>query len=65
MASRTKDDELRIAALKHRIKRAQRSIRRYVKPGKSLADELIDERRAEAEDSKPSRKIRLSAVKKP
>lgn len=42
---RFEDDELRITALKRRIERAQRRIRKYVKPGQSLADELIAERR--------------------
>ncbi len=45
---RLEDDELRISTLKHRIQRAQRRVRRYVKPGKSLADELIAERREAA-----------------
>jgi hypothetical protein len=40
-----KDDELRITTLKCRIERAQRRVRRYMKPGRSLADELIAERR--------------------
>ena len=40
-----KDDELRITTLKCRIERAQRRVRRYIKPGRSLADELIAERR--------------------
>jgi hypothetical protein len=31
--------------MKHRIERAQRRVRKYVKPGVSLADELIAERR--------------------
>jgi AbrB family looped-hinge helix DNA binding protein len=41
---RIEDDELRITTLKRRLERAQQSIRRYVKPGESLADELIAER---------------------
>ena len=45
---RLEDDELRITTLKHRIERARRRIRRYVKPGRSLADELIAERREAA-----------------
>ncbi len=44
---RLEDDELRITTLKHRIARAQRLVRKYVKPGVSLADELIAERREE------------------
>lgn len=45
---RVEDDELRIMTLKRRIERAQRRARQYVKPGVSLVDELIAERRAEA-----------------
>jgi AbrB family looped-hinge helix DNA binding protein len=42
------DDELRITTMKHRIERAQRRARQYVKPGVSLVDELIAERREAA-----------------
>lgn len=45
---RIKDDELRISSLKQRIERAQRLVRRHVKVGVSLADELIAERREAA-----------------
>jgi AbrB family looped-hinge helix DNA binding protein len=45
---RIEDNELRISTLKHRIERARRSVRRYVKAGRSLADELIAERREAA-----------------
>ena len=45
---RIEDDELRITTLKRRLEQAQRRIRRYVKPGRSLADELIAERREAA-----------------
>jgi AbrB family looped-hinge helix DNA binding protein len=45
---RMEDDELRITTMKRRIERARRHIRRYVKPGVSLADELIAERREAA-----------------
>ncbi len=45
---RIEDDELRITTLKHRIERAQRLVRKYIKPGRSLADELIAERRKAA-----------------
>jgi hypothetical protein len=38
------DAELRITTRKRRLNRAQRRIRQYVKPGRSLADELIAER---------------------
>lgn len=42
------DDELRITTMKRRIERAQRHVRKYVKPGISLVDELIADRRREA-----------------
>jgi AbrB family looped-hinge helix DNA binding protein len=45
---RIENDELRIMSLKRRLEQAQRRIRRYVKPGRSLADELIAERREAA-----------------
>jgi hypothetical protein len=38
------DNELRIITLKRRLKRAQQRVRQYIKPGRSLADELITER---------------------
>ncbi len=42
---RIEDNELRVSTLKSRIARAQQSLRQFVKPGRSLADELIAERR--------------------
>jgi AbrB family looped-hinge helix DNA binding protein len=45
---RIEHDELRITTLKRRLERAQRLIRKHVKPGISLADELIAERRETA-----------------
>ena len=45
---RVEDDELRITTMKRRIERAQRRIRKYVKPRVSLVDELIAERRESA-----------------
>jgi AbrB family looped-hinge helix DNA binding protein len=45
---RIEEDELRITTLKRRIEQAQRRIRRYVKTGRSLVDELIAERREAA-----------------
>ena len=45
---RIEDKELRISTLKARIERAQKRVRKYIEPGKSLADELIAERREEA-----------------
>lgn len=46
--ARLEGDEVRITTLKHRIERAQRHVRQMVKPGRSLADELIAERREAA-----------------
>lgn len=45
---RIEDDELRITTLKRRLARAQRLVRKHVKQGVSLADELIAERREAA-----------------
>jgi AbrB family looped-hinge helix DNA binding protein len=45
---RIEDDELRISTLKRRIERAQRLVRQHIKPGTSLVDELIAERREAA-----------------
>jgi len=45
---RLEDDEMRITTLRRRIQRAQEHARRYVKPGTSLVDELIAERREAA-----------------
>jgi AbrB family looped-hinge helix DNA binding protein len=42
------DDELRITTMRRRIERAQRRARKYLKPGVSLVDELIAERREAA-----------------
>ena len=42
------DDELRITTLKRNIERAQRLVRKHAKPGTSLVDELIAERREAA-----------------
>jgi AbrB family looped-hinge helix DNA binding protein len=42
------DDELRITTLKRRVERAQRLVRKHVKRGTSLVDELIAERREAA-----------------
>ena len=39
------DDELRISTVKRRVQRAQRLVRKHVKAGTSLVDELITERR--------------------
>jgi len=45
---RLEEDELLIKTMKKRLERAQRRAREYVKPGVSLADEFIADRRAEA-----------------
>ncbi|MBZ5593229.1 MAG: AbrB/MazE/SpoVT family DNA-binding domain-containing protein [Acidobacteriia bacterium] len=45
---RVEDDELRITTLKRRIERAQRLVRKHVKSGVSLVDELIADRREAA-----------------
>jgi len=45
VVGRVEGDERRITTLTRRIERAQRRIRRYVKPGTPLVDELIRERR--------------------
>lgn len=47
---RLQDDELRITTQQRRIQRAQRRARRYLKPGTSLVDELLAERREAARD---------------
>jgi len=47
MMSREAGNELKITAQQQRIKRAQERARRYLKPGESLVDELLAERRAE------------------
>jgi len=47
---RIEDDELRITTLKRRLERAQRLVRKHVKPGISLVNELIAERREAAKN---------------
>ncbi len=42
---RLEDEELRITTLKRRLDRARRLIRKHVKPGTSLVEELLIERR--------------------
>ena len=46
---RWEDDEVRISTLRQNIARARRRARQYVKPGVSLVDELIAERREAAQ----------------
>jgi AbrB family looped-hinge helix DNA binding protein len=45
---RMEDEGLRITTMKRKIELAQRRVRKYVKPGVSLVDELIAERREAA-----------------
>jgi AbrB family looped-hinge helix DNA binding protein len=45
---RIEDDELRITTQQRRIQRAQRRAQQYLKPGTSLVDELLAERRKAA-----------------
>jgi AbrB family looped-hinge helix DNA binding protein len=45
---RVEDDELHVTTMQKRLERAQRLVRKYIKPGASLADELIADRRREA-----------------
>jgi AbrB family looped-hinge helix DNA binding protein len=47
---RLEEDELRLTTMRHRIERAQRRARKYVKTGVSLVDELSAERRAESKN---------------
>ena len=47
---RIRDDELRITTQQRRIQRAQHRARRYLRPGASLVDELLAERREAAKD---------------
>jgi len=47
---RIEDDELRITTQQRRIQRAQRRSRQYVKPGTSLVNELLAERRKAAKN---------------
>jgi AbrB family looped-hinge helix DNA binding protein len=42
------EDGMKLTTTRLRVARAQRLVRKYVKPGVSLVDELIAERRAEA-----------------
>ncbi|HUO14877.1 MAG TPA: AbrB/MazE/SpoVT family DNA-binding domain-containing protein [Verrucomicrobiae bacterium] len=47
---RWEDGELRITTIRKRLERAQRLVRKYIKPGISLVDELIADRRREAQN---------------
>jgi AbrB family looped-hinge helix DNA binding protein len=44
------DNALRITTIKNNLERAQRMVEKLVKPGRSLVDELIGERRDAARD---------------
>jgi len=46
---RLQDNELRITTRRQRIQRAQERARKYLKPGTSLVQELLAERRRAAE----------------
>lgn len=46
---RMEDGALVVEALEASIRRVQDSMKQYAKPGKSLVDELLTERRQEAE----------------
>ncbi|MFQ6028048.1 MAG: AbrB/MazE/SpoVT family DNA-binding domain-containing protein [Dehalococcoidia bacterium] len=41
------DGELRILPLREAVKRAQETLRKYIPEGRSLSEELVQERRAE------------------
>ncbi|MBE9216000.1 AbrB/MazE/SpoVT family DNA-binding domain-containing protein [Plectonema cf. radiosum LEGE 06105] len=41
------DGEMRIFTLEQAVKRAQEIVRRYIPEGRSLSDELLEERRQE------------------
>jgi len=43
------DGELRVTTVAHAIRRAQALVRQYVPDGSSLVEELLTERRADAE----------------
>jgi AbrB family looped-hinge helix DNA binding protein len=45
---RIEDNELRLSTLKSRVARAQQRLRRFIRPGRLLSDELIAERREAA-----------------
>jgi len=47
---RLENDELRITTLRRRLEQVRRLVRKHVKPGTSLVDELIAERREAAGD---------------
>ena len=45
---RVENDELRVTTMRRQIERARQLVRKHVKPGRSLVDELIAERRRAA-----------------
>jgi AbrB family looped-hinge helix DNA binding protein len=47
---RIEDNEIRISTLQSRLTKSRERLRRFVKPGRRLSDELIAERRRAAMD---------------
>jgi antitoxin PrlF len=45
---RIEDNEIRISTLQSRLERSRQRLRKFIKPGRLLSDELIAERRAAA-----------------
>jgi antitoxin PrlF len=45
---RIEDNEIRISTLKSRLERSRQRLRKFVKPGRLLSDDLIAERRGAA-----------------
>ncbi len=45
---RIEDNEIRISTLQSRLERSRQRLRKFVKPGRLLSDELIAERRGAA-----------------
>jgi antitoxin PrlF len=45
---RIEDNEIRISTLQNRLKNSQERLRKFIKPGRLLSDELIAERRRAA-----------------
>jgi hypothetical protein len=54
-----KSSKRRLATVERRLQRAQKLVRQYIKPGASLAEDLIAERRVEfeSEDSRAHPKV--------
>jgi AbrB family looped-hinge helix DNA binding protein len=45
---RIEDNEIRVSTLQSRLERSRQRLRKFIKPGRNLADELIAERREAA-----------------